>query len=174
MDKKTLSWAFYDWANSAFATTVVAGFFPIFFKEFWSVDVDSSITTLRLGLATSIASVVIIIIGPILGAVSDQLGNKKKLLLLFAYLGCLSTACLFAVSQGSWQFALVCFVIGSIGFTGGNVFYDALLVQIAPTKERIHFTSCLGYALGYLGGGLLFLLNVIMVLKPHLFGFADA
>ena len=161
LEKKTFSWAVYDWANSAFATTVIAGFFPIFFREFWSVGEDPAITTFRLGLVTSISSIVIIIIGPILGAVADCAGTKKKFLMVFSFLGVLSTACLYMVGQGNWQFALVLFFIGQIGFTGGNVFYDAMLVDVAPTKERIHLASCTGYALGYLGGGLLFLINVV-------------
>ncbi len=173
-ERKTFSWAIYDWANSAFATTVVAGFFPIFLREYWSIGEEPAMTTLRLGVATSITSVLIIVLGPILGAISDCAGAKKKLLTVFAFIGVVSTACLYIVSRGDWAFALTLFVLASIGFAGGNVFYDALLINVAPTKERIHMTSCAGYALGYLGGGILFLLNVLMVVNPAMFGFADA
>ncbi len=172
--RETLSWATYDWANSAFATTVVAGFFPIFFREFWSVDADSTLTTFRLGVASSISSLIIVVLAPILGAISDRAGIKKKLLMVFAFVGILSTFGLFLVGQGMWTLAIVLFVVASLGFAGGNVFYDALLLNVAPTSDRIHQVSGFGYALGYLGGGLLFAVNVFMVLNPEFFGLANA
>ena len=172
--RKTLSWALYDWANSAFATTVIAGFFPIFFREFWSGDVDGTLTTFRLGVASSISSLVIVVLAPILGAVSDRAGIKKKLLMVFAFIGIVSTFGLFLVGQGLWLPAIVLFVVASLGFSGANVFYDALLLDVAPTRDRIHQVSGFGYALGYLGGGLLFAFNVFMVLNPQLFGLANA
>ena len=172
--RKTLSWALYDWANSAFATTVIAGFFPIFFRDFWSGDVDGTLTTFRLGVASSISSLVIVVLAPILGAVSDRAGIKKKLLMLFAFIGIVSTFGLFLVGQGLWLPAIVLFVVASLGFSGANVFYDALLLDVAPTSDRIHQVSGFGYALGYLGGGLLFAFNVFMVLNPQLFGLANA
>ena len=172
--RKTLSWALYDWANSAFATTVIAGFFPIFFRDFWSGDVDGTLTTFRLGVASSISSLVIVVLAPILGAVSDRAGIKKKLLMVFAFIGIVSTFGLFLVGQGLWLPAIVLFVVASLGFSGANVFYDALLLDVAPTRDRIHQVSGFGYALGYLGGGLLFAFNVFMVLNPQLFGLANA
>ena len=174
VDRPTLSWAFYDWANSAFATTVIAGFFPLFFREFWSAGAESVDTTFRLGVASSISSLVIVILAPVLGAIADCAGIKKKLLIAFAFVGILTTLGLFLVEQGFWLAALVLFVVGSLGFSGANVFYDALLLHVAPSSNRIHFVSGLGYGLGYLGGGILFALNVFMVLNPEYFGFQDA
>ena len=173
-EKKTLSWALYDWANSAFATTVIAGFFPIFFREFWSVDVEGVETTFRLGVASSISSLIIVILAPILGAIADRAGAKKKMLMAFAFIGILSTLGLFLAEQGYWLPAIILFTLGALGFSGANVFYDALLLDVAPTSDRIHFVSSLGYALGYLGGGVLFAVNVFMVLKPEFFGFTDS
>ena len=173
-ERKTLSWAMYDWANSAFATTVIAGFFPIFFREFWSVDVEGTLTTYRLGVASSISSLLIVILAPILGAVSDRAGTKKKLLMVFAFVGIVSTFGLFLVAQGLWFPAVVLFVVASVGFSGANVFYDALLLEVAPTRDRIHQVSGFGFALGYLGGGILFAINVFMVLNPEFFGLANA
>ncbi len=174
LDRPTLSWALYDWANSAYATVVVAGFFPIFFREYWSADQVSEATTFRLGVGTSIASLIILVLAPILGAIADRASLKKKMLFVFAYVGVLSTAGLFLVAQGNWVLAIFLYVVASIGFSGGNVFYDALLLDVAPTEDRIHMVSGLGFALGYLGGGLLFAFNVFMVLQPEMFGFADA
>ena len=173
-DKKTISWAFYDWANSAYATTVIAGFFPVFFKEYWSTDVESVETTFRLGVGTSIASLIIVVLAPILGAIADRYGAKKKLLLAFAFSGIAASAGLFLVSQGYWLQAIIIYLVGTLGFSGANIFYDALLIDVAPTRDRIHLVSGLGYALGYLGGGILFALNVFMVLKPEFFGLANA
>lgn len=173
-DKKTVSWAFYDWANSAFATTVLAGFFPLFFREYWSTDVEGVETTFRLGVSASIASLTLVVLAPILGAVADRTSTKKKLLLAFAFTGILATFGLFLAGQGMWLLAIVLFTVGTIGFAGANVFYDALLLEVAPTSDRIHFVSGLGFALGYLGGGILFAVNVFMVLKPEFFGLADA
>ena len=174
LDKKTVSWALYDWGNSAFATTVVAGFFPIFFREFWSVDVEGVQTTFRLGVASSISSLIIVVLAPVIGAIADRAGIKKKLLMIFAFIGILSTFGLFLVQQGFWLPAIILFSVGAIGFSGANVFYDALLIDVAPSSDRIHFVSGLGYGLGYLGGGLLFAVNVFMVLQPEMFGLADA
>lgn len=167
------SWALYDWANSAFATTIVAGFFPVFFKRYWSEGSDVAESTLRLGLANSAASAVIIVLAPLLGAVADAAAARKRFLIACGALGILATAGLFLVARGDWLSAWLLFVIGSIGWMGGNVFYDALLVTVARDRERDR-ASAFGYALGYLGGGLLFAVNVAAVLNPSLFGLRDA
>lgn len=171
--KKVISWAFYDWANSAFATTVMAGFFPIFFKNYWSAGADVAESTLRLGVANSFGSLVIVALAPVLGAIADQGGAKKKFLLFFTAMGVVMTGGLYFVEQGAWQWAVLLYVLASIGFSGGNVFYDALLVSVAR-KEKYDVVSAVGYSFGYLGGGLLFALNVAMTLWPQSFGLADA
>ena len=171
--KSQLSWAFYDWANSAFATTVIAGFFPLFFKQYWSAGVEATTSTFWLGLGNSAASFLILLMAPILGAIADSSGTHKRLLAFFAFLGIIATAGFFFIGQGEWNFAISLYVIAIIGFSGANVFYDALLPSLT-TREDLHRLSALGYSMGYLGGGLLFLINVAMTLKPHWFGLADA
>ncbi len=171
--KAVWGWALYDWANSAFATTVMAGFFPIFFKQYWSYGTDINVSTAQLGFGNSIASILVAVMAPLLGAIADRGSARKKFLIVFAYLGVLATAALFLVQKGAWQWAIFVYIMGIIGFSGANVFYDALLPSVADEKE-IDFTSSFGFALGYLGGGLLFLINVLMTLKPHWFGFPDA
>ncbi|MDJ0805678.1 MAG: MFS transporter [Gammaproteobacteria bacterium] len=168
-----LAWAFYDWANSAFATTVMAGFFPVFFKQYWSTGVAATESTFRLGLVNSIASLVIVCLAPVLGAIADQVGGKKGFLLFFAALGIISTGALQLVAMGSWMAALVLYGLGLIGFSGSNIFYDALLVDVAD-KPHYDKVSSLGFALGYLGGGLLFAFAVLMTLYPDVFGLVDA
>lgn len=171
--KAIWSWSLYDWANSAFATTVMAGFFPVFFKEYWSVGVDTAVSTARLGLANSLAGIVVALCAPVLGAMADQGAARTRFLFFFAYLGAVMTAALSLVSMGNWPMAIALYVFGSVGFSGGNIFYDALLTAVA-SEDRWDRVSSLGYALGYLGGGLLFTLNVWMSLRPETFGFVDA
>lgn len=171
--RQIFAWAFYDWANSAFATVVIAGFFPVFFKEFWSVGVEATTSTFRLGVANSIASLVVLILAPILGAIADQGALKKRFLLIFAVLGILATASLGGVGQGLWLYAAIIYVIATIGFSGANVLYDALLVDVAP-RNKFDSVSGLGFSFGYLGGGLLFALCVVISLKPEWFGLASS
>ena len=166
------SWAFYDWANSAYSTTVMAGFFPLFFKEYWADPHNPSQSTFYLGMANSIASLVVAALAPLLGSIADQGSAKKKFLTFFAFLGVIMTGGLWMVAQGNWQMAVLFYVIATIGFASGNVFYDALLPGLA-SEERVDAVSSLGFGLGYLGGGLLFLVNVFMYLKPEIFGIPD-
>ena len=166
------SWAFYDWGNSAYSTTVMAGFFPLFFKEYWADPHNPNQSTFYLGMANSIASIVVASLAPLLGSIADQGSAKKKFLTLFAFLGVIMTGGLWMVSQGNWQMAVVFYVMATIGFASGNVFYDSLLPGLA-SEERVDVVSSLGFGLGYLGGGLLFLVNVFMYLKPEIFGIPD-
>ncbi len=168
-----VSWALYDWANSAFATTILAGFFPLFFKSYWAHPDQPAQSTFYLGLANSLASVIIAAVAPFLGAMADQGGMKKKFLFTFTFLGIVMTGGLRLLEQGLWQMAILFFLLANIGWSGANIFYDALLPDVASKKES-DFVSSLGYALGYIGGGLLFLLNVVMYLKFQSFGFPDA
>ncbi len=173
-EKKTVwGWAMYDWANSAFATTVMAGFFPIFFKQYWSYGVDVNVSTAQLGFGNSIASLLVALMAPVLGAIADKGSARKKFLIFFAYLGVLMTACLFLVGKGEWAWAIFVYAMGIIGFSGANVFYDSLLPTVAG-KDNVDYVSALGFAMGYLGGGLLFLINVLMTLMPEKFGLADS
>ena len=172
-NKRTIwSWALYDWANSVYATTIMAGFFPIFFKEYWADPNNPNQSTFYLGMANSIYAIVVAVIAPFLGAIADQGSKKKKFLIFFAFLGSIMTGGLWIVNQGYWQMAVLFYMIATIGYASSNIFYDSLLPDIA-TEKNVDSVSSLGYGLGYLGGGLLFLLNVIMYLKPHLFGIPD-
>jgi UMF1 family MFS transporter len=173
LQKRIIAWALYDWANSAFATTVLAGFFPLFFRQYWSAGVASTDTTFHLGSGNALASLTIVLLAPLLGAIADCAGLRRRFLLLFAAVGVLATAALFNVDQGDWWPALALFVAATIGFMGANVFYDALLLSVAEEADW-DVVSALGYALGYLGGGLLFAVNVAMTLSPQSFGLDSA
>jgi len=170
--KAVIGWALYDFANSAFATTVMAGFFPVFFKQYWSFGADVNLSTARLGLGNSIASMIIALMAPLLGAIADKGSIKKKFLIFFAYMGAIMTASLYLVQKGDWILAVFIYSFAIIGFGGANIFYDSLLPAIAE-KDEIDYVSGFGYGMGYLGGGLLFLVNVMMTLMPEKFGISD-
>ena len=169
LTKSAWSWALYDWANSAFATTIMAGFFPIFFKSYWASDLSDAESTFAIGSVNSIVGLLIAFSAPVLGALADAGNSKRKFLFSFAFLGILTTGYLFFIPDSSWKLALIFYGLGVIGFSGGNIFYDSLLVSVSKEKER-NKTSALGFSLGYLGGGLLFLINVLMFLSPNSFG----
>src|SRR5512133_583338 len=169
-DKKQIfSWCLYDWANSAFALTVMAGFFPVFFKTFWSAGVEPTMSTARLGFGNAVAGLIVAILSPLMGAVADAGRAKKKFLVFFIILGVTSSGMLFFIGQGQWIAALVIFAIASVAYNSGNLFYDSLLVDICE-KESMDMVSARGYGIGYLGCGILFLFNVIMVSYPSAFG----
>ena len=169
LTKSTWSWALYDWANSAFATTVMAGFFPIFFKSYWASDLSDAESTFAIGSVNSLVGLLIAFSAPVLGAFADAGDSKRKFLFSFAFLGIIATGYLFFIPESSWKLAVIFYGLGVIGFSGGNIFYDSLLVAVSKEKER-NRASALGFSLGYLGGGILFLINVIMFLYPNQFG----
>ena len=171
--RAVFGWAMYDWANSSFACTVMAGFFPLFFKQFWNAGVPATESTFRLGIANGAASFIVALVAPLVGAIADKGSARVRLLGLFTVLGAAMTAGLFLVSKGDWLTASILYVVASLGFWGGNQFYDSLLTDVSEEHEY-DLVSGYGYAMGYLGGGLLFALNVAMVLKPAMFGLADA
>jgi UMF1 family MFS transporter len=165
-------WVFYDWANSAYSTTVMAGFFPVFFKEYWNAGLSAVDSTFRLGMANSLASLIIVLMAPVLGAIADSLSRRKAMLFGFAFLGILMTAGLSLVGQGDWLLAAMLYVVSMIGFSGSNVFYDSLLPFVS-SNDDIDRVSALGFSLGYLGGGLLLSVNVLMTMHPSWFGLVD-
>ncbi len=169
LQKGAISWAFYDWANSAFYTTVVAGFFPVFFKDYWSKGVEATISSFWLGVSVTTAGLIVSLSAPILGALADRGSAKKKFLLFFASIGILTTAMLAFIPEGAWPLASGGYVISYASILFSLIFYDSLIVSVSDSSD-VDRISGLGFALGYLGGGLLFAINVAMTLKPDFFG----
>jgi UMF1 family MFS transporter len=171
--KIIVSWCFYDWANSAFATTIMAAVLPVFYSSVAAAELSKTTASSYWGYTNTIAMLIVAFTAPVLGALADHSGMKKKFLAAFAALGILSTAGLVGVGRGDWLLASSLYILGMVGFSGGNNFYDSLLPHVAGDQE-IDRISSWGYATGYLGGGILLVFNLAMILKPHFFGLPNA
>jgi len=172
LQKQVFAWALYDWANSSFATTVMVVFFPLFFKQYLTPEQAATTSTFWLGIVNGTSSFILAIMAPWLGALADKGNAHLRFLMAFTAIGVVPTALLAFVGHGDWVSAAVLFAIASIGFWGGLIFYDSMLVHVAP-RGRMDSVSGFGYALGYLGGGSLLVINILMYAKPALFGFAS-
>jgi len=166
------SWALYDWANSAFATTIMGAFMPVYYASVAAVHLPGNVATGYWGYTNAIAMTIIAIASPVLGAAADYMGAKKRFLTAFMLLGVIASASLYLVTEGQYLLASLIFIAGNMGFAGANVFYDSLLPHIA-SEDEVDRVSTAGYAIGYVGGGVLLAINLFMYLKPNLFGFAD-
>jgi MFS transporter, UMF1 family len=163
----------YDWANSAFQTTIIAAVFPIYFHKVAAFGLTPADATSKFAWATTIAILIVAIIAPLLGAIADYAAMKKKLLGIFLGIGVAATLAMYWIESGDWMFALVLFVIGNVGVAGSIVFYESLLPHLVSESELDKVSSA-GYAVGYIGGGALLAINLAMILKPTLFGIPDA
>lgn len=173
IDRQSLSWAFYDWANSAFTLVVITSFFPIIYRDYWAAGETSANITFHLATVNSLSSLVIIFLAPLIGAYADRKSVKKKLLGLFAYLAILLTVAMYWIGSGNWLLALALFFVGSISYMAANVMNDSLLVDVS-TPKTVDMISSLGFALGYVGSGAMFVFCYYMTQNPATFGFADS
>ena len=167
------AWCMYDWANSAFATTVMAAFLPPYFSNVAAVHLPKYQASSIWGYAVALAMLFTALLGPILGAIADHTGTKKRFILAFLSVAVVFTAMLFFIREGDWLAAVIFYVLASIGNAGANIFYDSLLPHVARPQE-IDQVSVKGFALGYLGGGLLLIVNLLWYMKPAWFGFPNA
>jgi len=163
------SWAMYDWANSAFATTIMAAMFPPFYRALaTAAGVGEADATAYWAYTTSLALLLIAILAPALGAISDHTGGKKVYTAFFAGLGVLATALFVFLGDDTYVLGSILFIFGNVGFAGANIFYESLLPHIAK-KGDIDQISTRGYAMGYVGGGILLVINVLWFMKPEWF-----
>lgn len=165
------AWAWYDWANSAFFTTVVTAVFPGFYATYAAAGMAPADATARFGLVTTLSMATVAIAAPILGAFADYTGAKKKLLAICIAIGATACASMAFIGEGEVGFASILFFIANLGVSGSIVFYDSLLPHVAKAKETDR-VSAAGYAMGYIGGGLLLLINLAWILQPAMFGFS--
>lgn len=160
----------YDWANSAFATTIASALFPPFFRSLvTAAGFSENTATAYWGYTASAALLLIAVVAPILGATADHTGGKKRYMAAFAGFGMVFTASLFLIGDGAWRVAALLYVAAAVGFAGANIFYDSFLPHVASARD-IDRVSSRGFALGYLGGGVLLIVNALWVMFPETFG----
>ena len=157
------AWVMYDWANSAFVTTITAAVLPVYYSSVAAVNLPANLRTAYWGYTSTIALLLVALLGPVLGAMADFSGAKKKFLTRFVIMGVTGAGLLFFVTEGNWLMASIFYILGNVGFSGANVFYDSLLPHVADEDERDQLSSR-GYAFGYLGGGILLAINLAMIL----------
>jgi len=173
--RRIRAWTMYDWANSAFATTILSAVLPIYYSNVAGATLPSEAAATSLwSMGLSISLLIVAVLSPILGTISDVMRGKKRFLSIFVGMGVLATGLLVLVSTGDWLLASILFIFGRMGFTGANVFYDSLLPHVAKEKDQ-DSVSTRGYAMGYLGGGLLLAINIAMIkLIPNFFDYAGS
>ncbi len=159
----------YDWANSAFQSTIITAVFPDFFASVAAADLPPAIATQRYAWATTIAVAIIAIIGPVLGAIADARAMKKRMLAAFMGIGVIATLMMATIERGEWVYAAAIFIAANIAIAASLVFYDSLLPHIAASDE-VDRVSTSGYAIGYLGGGIVLIVNLLWILMPDTFG----
>jgi UMF1 family MFS transporter len=166
------AWAMYDWANSAFQTTIITAVFPAFFSDYAAAGLEPADATARFAWATTIAVTIIAVAGPVLGAIADYRALRKPLLGVFMLIGVVATLLMATIGRGQWMYAAAIFMVANIGIAASFVFYDSLLPHIAAPDEMDRVSTA-AYAIGYLGGGLLLVLNLAWILRPATFGLPD-
>jgi MFS transporter, UMF1 family len=171
-NKSILGWAFYDWANSVFATVIIAGFFPIVFKSYWASNLTDTESTFWLGVGNAAASLFVVCLAPFLGVIGDKFNLRKPLLFAFMLLGSVTTGLFYFAHQGDWIIVLLLYIVATFGFMSANIFYDALLVSIAKINE-VDKASGLGYGLGYLGGGIALAGCIYLSQNPQFLGYKN-
>lgn len=168
--KRVNAWCLYDWAVSAFTTTVMAALFPPFFRQMAiSAGKAEADATALWGFTAAVSLLVMALVSPVLGAMSDRAGNRKRMTALFTGIGAGATVLFVFIGEGGWVFAAFLFLCANMGFAGANAFYESLLPTVARPAD-LDRVSARGYALGYIGGGILLVINLLWVLYPEKFG----
>ncbi|HEY7534489.1 MAG TPA: MFS transporter, partial [Thermodesulfobacteriota bacterium] len=176
--KEIFGWGMYDFANSAFATTISSVVFSVYFTQVVVGEGGAEIFGHKIpasslwGYTVSLSTILVVFTAPILGAIADFAGTKKKFLFLYCYVGCLFTGLLFFAKEGDYIFAMIFYMLANYFFAGSLGFYNAFLPEIS-TKENIGRISGFGWALGFVGGGILLAINLVMIRYPGILGIPD-
>ena len=178
LNKEIWGWAFYDWANSAFAVSVLTVVFQFYFVDALATSgTDAAAQLIRevtiFGVAipsatlwswsVSLSMILVVVICPVVGAIADYAGRKKLFLFFFCYIGAGTTMLMVFLTVGMWRLGMLLFVLSNICFVGGNVVYNGLLIDVAPSKKDLGFVSGFGWALGYMASFLMLLFNLILI-----------
>jgi MFS transporter, UMF1 family len=166
------AWAMYDWANSAFQSTIITAVFPPFFSAVAAAGLPPAVATARFAWATTIAVAITAVLGPILGAIADYRAIRKRMLGFCVVIGVIATIIMATIGRGEWQYGALLFILANVAIATSFVFYDSLLPHIAGPDE-LDRVSTAGYAIGYLGGGILLVINLLWILMPARFGIPD-
>ena len=170
MDKRAVrAWIMYDFANSAYTTTILAAVLPIFYSQVAASNLNPTLASSYLGYTHAIGMLCVALLSPVLGAISDLSGSKGRFLRIFSLIGILATLGFVWIGDGDWFAASCLLVVSTIGYAGANSFYDALLPDLVPQGKR-EYISSQGYAYGYIGGGVLLAVNLLMIQKPEWLG----
>jgi len=161
-NKVTNSWALYHWAENAYATTVMAAILPVYYSHVAASSLSANKATVYWGYTNTIGLLLASVLAPMLGTIANLLGIRKMLLITFTALGVFTTATLYFVKTGDWLMASAIFIVSNLGFALSDVFHDSLLPHVAKPGD-IDRVSSRGYANGYLGGGILLAINVLML-----------
>lgn len=170
---KKLAWILYDAGNSAFACTVMVAILPVFYADVAAAHLAPHERSATWGYVNSLSMLAMCILSPILGAIADNKGSKKRYLAAFTFLGVVMSMGLALVAKGDWQLALILYFLAFVGYAGSETFYESFLPHVS-TEEDINRVSSAGLSVGYLSGGILLLLNILWIQMPGTFGLADA
>lgn len=173
MKRAQRAWCLYDWANSAFATSVVSAILPPYFASIAAHSMPAHLATATWAYASALTLLVTALLAPIVGAAADRMGRRKPLLMACVLIGALGTAAISVAHWSGWALLIAAFAAAFVAFATGNVLYDSLLPSVA-SEEEMHSVSARGFAWGYLGGGLLLGVHLALILAPHRFGLRDS